>query len=92
MSQTTVNNTTDTIDAPHVQVVYRRSDKSITAYDKDDQFNEPAAYTERKRGLDKIWAAVQEAAEKSDGALTFRDVLAVFTQHGMPYHYWCRMD
>lgn len=82
------------LDGPHVHVTYDRVNKSITAYDKDDRNNEPACYTKRKSlpMLDALWATLQEMMRVMPDKFTHRDVMTAMTQHGVTYHYWCRMD
>jgi hypothetical protein len=82
------------LDNMHVQVTYDRVNKSITAYDKDDRNNEPACYTKVRSlpKLDALWATLQEAMRMMPDTMTHKDVMAAMTQHGVRYHYWCRMD
>jgi hypothetical protein len=75
------------LENPHVELIYDRDNKDITAFDKDDQSNLPACYTTRKRGLAKVWATLT-ARMAANADMTHRDVMTTFTQAGILYHYW----
>lgn len=72
-----------------VTATYRANTNDVFARDLTDRFNEPAFYTKTKRGLAKAWANV--AANFTDRT-THNDLMRMFSDAGVRYHYWCMMD
>lgn len=66
--------------------------KEISIFDKVDQYNEPMAYSTKKRGFKKASEILHALADAGDCS-TFGSVLSLLNdQAGVAMHSFCRVD
>ena len=70
-------------------VSYDAERKQINGDDKTDHFNEPAFYTQSKRGIEKAWQALVKDFKSEMGMY---DVARYLSERKIKVHTWCRVD
>lgn len=80
-----------TLENAFVLIEYREDEKQIFAKNKRDTNNEPALYTTHKRGIEKVWRAIEAHFRKLKD-MEHADVMHVLKEHSIRYHYWCMVD
>ncbi len=79
----------ETLQNKKCSVEYQTDEKQIFIRDLTDHYNEPAAYSKSKRGLNKAWEAIKVVWTDTT---TMHDVTDIFQTHNIKYHYWCMVD
>lgn len=78
-----------TLSNEHCYIEYREDEKSLFGRDRTDGFNEPAFYTQTKRGIKNAWASIEQTFGPQT---TMHDLMNCCTAAGVRTHYWCMVD
>jgi hypothetical protein len=78
-----------TIKNEKCSIEYRPDKKEIFGRDLTDHYNDPAFYTESKRGIAKAWDQVVIHFHDN---ITMSQVCNILHEHKIKTHYWCMMD
>ncbi len=68
---------------------YNEDTNEITSKNRTDHFNEPAGYSESKRGLERAW---QKAEKEHNEYTTFQGFTRIMLDNKIKFHTYCMMD